>query len=164
MTFNLDYEEAPSWGFDIKEQFELVATAVLDEENCPFETEINLLLIEDEEMRELNQRMRQIDRTTDVLSFPMASFETPADFDKIEDQESVFDPDSGELCLGDIAVSVPRIEEQAQAYGHSVLREFSFLIAHSVLHLIGYDHITSEDASIMETKQKEILNKLKIMR
>ncbi|NLG02895.1 MAG: rRNA maturation RNase YbeY [Clostridia bacterium] len=164
MTFYLDYEEQPDWDFDIKKQFELVAEAVLDEEHCPFETEINLSLINDEEMKDLNQRMRNIDRTTDVLSFPMAVFEQPADFEQIEAQSDVFNPDTGELCLGDIAISVQRIEEQAKAYGHSVLREFSFLIAHSVLHLVGYDHIKNEDASVMEAKQKEILDQLKIMR
>ena len=72
--------------------------------------------------------------------------------------------DTGELILGDIMISVPRVFQQAKEYGHSVKREFSFLIAHSVLHLLGYDHMEKEEAEIMEGKQRKALEELGITR
>lgn len=75
-----------------------------------------------------------------------------------------FDPDSGELMLGDIVISVDHVNAQAAEYGHSQLREFAFLVAHSIYHLIGYDHMTKPEAKIMEQKQKDILNLLHINR
>ena len=83
----------------------------------------------------------------------------------IEDHiEDYFDPDNGELCLGDIVISVDRVYEQAGEYGHSVRREYAFLIAHSMLHLLGYDHMEPGDAAVMERKQEEILDRLGIPR
>ena len=89
----------------------------------------------------------------------------PADFSGVEEMEaSYFDPDSGELILGDIIISVDRVKEQAISYGHSEKREFAFLIAHSMLHLCGYDHMEEAEAKIMEAKQEEVLQKLHITR
>ncbi len=75
-----------------------------------------------------------------------------------------FDPDSGELILGDIILSVDRIRSQAQEYGHSMLREFAFLTAHSMFHLCGYDHMEESEAAVMEQKQEAVLTKLGITR
>jgi probable rRNA maturation factor len=75
-----------------------------------------------------------------------------------------FDPDSGELILGDIIISVDKVEEQAESYGHSKKREFAFLVAHSMLHLCGYDHMEAEEAVVMEAKQEAVLTKLGITR
>ena len=75
-----------------------------------------------------------------------------------------FDPDSGELMLGDIVISVDHVKVQSEEYGHSLLREFAFLVAHSMYHLIGYDHMTEAEAAVMEEKQKNILNDLHINR
>ena len=113
----------------------------------------------------MNREHRGIDRPTDVLSFPNVDYETPADFSGIEDSiEDYFDPESGELCLGDIVISVDKVLEQAKEYGHSPKREYAFLIAHSMLHLLGYDHMEPEEAAVMEHKQEEILNRLGITR
>ncbi len=124
-----------------------------------------MLLTDNEGIHELNRQYRGIDRPTDVLSFPNVDYDNPADFSVIEDHiEDYFDPDNGELCLGDIVISVDRVYEQAGEYGHSVRREYAFLIAHSMLHLLGYDHMEPGDAAVMERKQEEILDRLGITR
>ena len=111
-----------------------------------------------------NTEFRGIERATDVLSFPMLPFETPADYSVAEDDESCFDLDSGELLLGDIMISAERAAAQAEEYGHSVKREFCFLVAHSMLHLLGYDHMTPEEAADMEARQAKALEELGITR
>ncbi|MGN1147320.1 MAG: rRNA maturation RNase YbeY, partial [Lachnospiraceae bacterium] len=110
-------------------------------------------------------QFRQIDRETDVLSFPNVHYEYPADFENLEDHEAdYFDPESGELILGDIIISVDKVKEQAASFGHSMKREFAFLVAHSMLHLCGYDHMEADEAEIMEEKQEEVLKALGITR
>lgn len=138
--------------------------AALDYVGCPYEAQVNLLLTTDEQIHEMNRQFRGIDRPTDVLSFPMVEYEAPGEFGFLEDEEDCFDPESGELVLGDIVISKERVLEQAAAYGHSPKREFAFLIAHSVLHLTGYDHIGEEERLVMEQKQREILEQLGILR
>ena len=129
--------------------------AVLDSENCPYEATVNLLLTDAAGIREYNKNFRNIDSETDVLSFPNLEFETPGDFSGVEEQEAdCFDPDSGELVLGDIILNAARVKEQAAAYGHSERREFAFLLAHSLYHLCGYDHMEPEEAALMEQMQK----------
>lgn len=118
----------------------------------------------DEEIREMNREFRDIDRATDVLSFPMIAYESPADFAFLEEDESCFDPDTGELMLGNIVISKQKVVEQAEEYGHTVEREYAFLIAHSMLHLLGYDHMEEEERAVMEKKQREILDGLGITR
>ena len=142
-----------------------VIEAALDYEKCPYEAEVNLLLTDDAGIHEMNREHRGIDRPTDVLSFPMLEYETPADFSFVEeDEEDCFNPESGELVLGDIVISVDKVMEQAEKYGHSRTREYAFLIAHSMLHLFGYDHMVPEEARVMEAKQAAILESLNILR
>lgn len=112
----------------------------------------------------MNLEYRNIDRPTDVLSFPMLEYEMPGDFGGLEEQEDAFDPESGELLLGDIVISSDRVLAQAEEYGHSPLREYAFLIAHSMLHLFGYDHMEEEERLVMEQKQREIMEKINIPR
>ena len=141
-----------------------IIEGALDYIECPYEAEVNLLLTMNEQIHEMNRDFREIDRPTDVLSFPMIEYTAPGDFDFLEQQEECFDPESGELVLGDIVISKEKVIEQAEAYGHSVKREYAFLITHSVLHLTGYDHIEDEERQIMEEKQREILKHLQILR
>ena len=96
----------------------------------------------------------------------MLSYETPGDFSVVEKmpEEDCFDPDSGELLLGDIIISVEKVIEQAEAYGHSRERELGFLTAHSMLHLFGYDHMEEEERIDMEAKQEAILSRLELYR
>jgi len=165
MTFYVENETEVTFTFDVEELVEKVANAVLDMENCPYESEINVLITDNEGIREFNRQYRDIDKETDVLSFPNLDFESPADFSMAEEYEAdCFQPDTGELILGDIILSADRIFEQAKAFGHSVKREFAFLVAHSMLHLCGYDHMEEEEARVMEAKQNEILTALGITR
>ena len=136
----------------------------LEYEDCPYEAEVNLLLTDDEEIRIMNREHRQIDRATDVLSFPMLDYETPGDLSGIEEQGDAFNPESGELMLGDIVISKERVIAQAEEYGHSVRREYAFLIAHSMLHLLGYDHMEEEERRLMEDRQRGIMDKAEIPR
>ena len=165
MTLNLSEECTNEFEFDCKEVAFQVMNAVLDSENCPYEATVDLTLTTDSEIHEINLQQRGIDRATDVLSFPMTQFPVPGEFDFLEEEGmDSFDPDSGELMLGDIVISVDHVNAQAAEYGHSQLREFAFLVAHSMYHLIGYDHMAEPEAKIMEQKQKDILNLLHINR
>ncbi len=141
-----------------------VAEAVLDDAGCPYEAEVTLILTTDCEIRKLNQEFRNISQATDVLSFPMTEYEVPGEFDFLEEQEDCFHPETGELILGDIVVSKDRVISQAEEYGHTIKREYAFLIAHSMLHLIGYDHINEDERNQMEDKQRKILGNLGILR
>ncbi len=131
---------------------------------CPYDIEVNLLLTTDENIRVLNKSYRGMDKATDVLSFPMTEYESPADFEGIYDEPDAFDPESGELLLGDIVISKDRVMAQAAEYGHSVTREYAFLITHGMLHLFGYDHVTEDDRLTMETLQESILRDLRFTR
>ena len=141
-----------------------VAQSVLELENCPYDSQVNLVLTDNSGIHEVNRQFRGIDAPTDVLSFPMIPFETPADYQILDQDESFFDLDTVELLLGDIMLSAERVISQAEDYGHSIKREFCFLVAHSMLHLLGYDHMVPEEAAIMEQKQEAALEKLGITR
>lgn len=147
---------------------EVIATKVIDAcltyVNCPYETEVNLLLTDTEEIHKMNQEFRSIDRPTDVLSFPMIEYTNAGEFDFLEECDDAFHPESGELLLGDIVICKERVLTQAEEYGHSILREYCFLIAHSMLHLFGYDHIKEDERIRMEQMQREIMQLLKIER
>ena len=134
-------------------------------EEVPYEFDIYVTMVDNEAIHEINKEHRGIDRPTDVLSFPNLDFETPGDFGLIEENEAqYFDPETGMLVMGDIVISVEKVKEQALEYGHSMKREFAFLVAHSMLHLCGYDHMEREEAAVMEAKQKEALEALGITR
>ena len=164
MTLNIEMEYEKPLGFDYEALANQVAEEALDFEACPYETEINLVLTGEDEIQAANREFRDMDRVTDVLSFPMVEYDTPGDFSHAEEDDSCFNPDTGELMLGDIMICIPRMQEQAVNYGHGEVREFGFLIAHSMLHLMGYDHMTPEEAKVMEEKQEKILENLGITR
>lgn len=165
MTIQLEYETNVQIEVEYSQVAKLVADKVLETEEFPYEAEINLVITDNEEIKRVNQEFRDIHAPTDVLSFPMIPFETPADYDVIEeDINSYVDPDSEEIVLGDIMVSAEKVIEQAKEYGHSQKREFAFLVAHSMLHLLGYDHMTPEEAAVMEEKQRNVLEILGISR
>ena len=164
MSLFIEEEGNIKLDFDTEEIAALVIDAALELADCPYEAEINLLLTENAQIHEMNLEQRGIDSPTDVLSFPMLEYETPGDFSHFESEEDCFDPETGELLLGDIVISKEKVIAQAEEYGHSVKREYAFLIAHSVLHLSGYDHMEEEERIEMETLQREILNELNILR
>ena len=131
---------------------------------CPYECEVNVTIVDNNTIHEINREQRKIDRPTDVLSFPMLDYEVAGDFSMAEDDISNFNPDSGELILGDIVISYDKVIEQAAEYNHSRNRELAFLVAHSMLHLFGFDHMVDDERIEMEEKQNIILNNLGITR
>lgn len=165
MTFYVENETEETLDFDVQELVEQVAVQVLEQERCPYEAQVNVLLTDNDGIREYNRNYRQTDRPTDVLSFPNVEYGAPADFSEAETpMADCFDPDSGELILGDIILSLDKVREQAAEYGHSRRREFAFLVAHSMLHLCGYDHMEEAQAAVMEARQALALEALHITR
>lgn len=165
MTILVENEANRGLDFDYEEVIKNVICKTLETENCPYETEINVLLTGNGEIHTANKEFRGIDRPTDVLSFPMVDYDYPSDFSYVEaNPESYINPETDELLLGDIMISVDKVYEQADEYGHSRKREFAFLIAHSMLHLLGYDHIDEAERKVMEVKQEAILDALGITR
>ena len=126
---------------------------------------MNLLVTDDENIRKMNLEFRDVDLATDVLSFPMQEFRTSADYGSFQKGDpDVFDPESGELMLGDIVINAQRVISQAEEYGHSQKREYAFLIAHSLLHLVGFDHMEEEERLLMEEHQRRIMEMVRILR
>lgn len=165
MTINIEYETNIILDIDYKDIILSVVKKALELEDCPYEIELNIILSDNNGIWEINKTYRNMDKPTDVLSFPMIEYETPSDFSSLEDSSlEYFHPETGELLLGDIIVSVEKVMEQAKEYGHSLKRELAFLIAHSMMHLCGYDHINEEERLVMEEKQEEILKRLHIGR
>ncbi len=165
MTINFDTDIEINLDFDYQKAFEETVNACLDFVDCPYETEVNLLITDNATIHELNRENRGIDRPTDVLSFPMIDYTEAASFDFSEDEEiALCNPETGELLLGDIVISMDTAVAQAEEYGHSLKRELCFLVAHSMLHLFGYDHMEDDERLQMEEMQKEILDSIGITR
>ena len=145
-----------------KKEYEEIIKKVVEE--C-FKTEnltdsklyINIILTTPENIKEYNKKYRNIDRETDVLSFPM--------FEKEELNDMIRNKKFDNIdILGDMIISIPKVEEQAIEYGHSFERELAYMVVHSFYHLMGFDHIEEEDKLAMRVKEENILNKLKITR
>lgn len=165
MTFYVENETEVRFEFDEEQLIEKVAVKTISMLECPYEVEVNVVITDSEGIREYNRNYRDIDKETDVLSFPAVDYEAPANFSLVEEHElDYINPDSGELFLGDIMLCTERIFSQAQEYGHTVFREFAFLIAHSMLHLLGYDHMSKEEETEMFSLQEKILEELGITR
>ena len=147
MTIYVENETDFTFPFDTKELCSRVAEAVLDAEGCPYETEINVLITDNEGIRLYNKEYRNIDRETDVLSFPMFEL-TPGELPGEEDA----DPGTGLIPLVDMVISLEHVAAQAKEYGHSNRRELAYLVTHSVLHLLGYDHL---DEGPMKAQMRE---------
>lgn len=163
MTVYIENEQEKDIKFDFENLLKRIISFTLQRENCPYEAEVSVVITDDTAIRETNREFRGIDKSTDVLSFPMCTYQAPGEFDELEEQE-VFHPETGELLLGDIMISYDHVQKQAEEFGHSEIREFAFLTVHSMLHLFGYDHETEDERGIMEAKQKEILDELGITR
>lgn len=147
-------------GKNFKDLIKKCSLAALKYMGFRTDVEISVVLTDNEGIRTLNSMHRGIDNATDVLSFPM--FEYDEDGEIIEDYAEF--NEMGELCLGDIVISLERAHEQAEEYGHSLDREIGFLTVHSMLHLLGYDHMTPEDEEEMFGYQREILDEIGLVR
>ena len=142
MTFEITNETEIDLEIEYQKIIEDAIMASLDEEKCPYEAEVSVTITDDEGIHQINREFRKIDRATDVLSFPMNEFEKPGEFDHLED----------------IVLSAEHIIQQAKEYGHSRERELAFLVVHSMLHLMGYDHMEDEERIAMEERQRQILD------
>ena len=164
MSLNVENEYGEIQIPNYEHVIETVIGQALDFIKCPYECEVNVTIVDNNTIHEINREQRKIDRPTDVLSFPMLDYEVAGDFSMAEDDISNFNPDSGELILGDIVISYDKVIEQAAEYNHSRNRELAFLVAHSMLHLFGFDHMVDDERIEMEEKQNIILNNLGITR
>lgn len=153
-------QDKEEWTPELEKTVKDVCNAVLEMEECDFNAEISLTLVDNEAIREINREQRDIDRATDVLSFPMLEFDENGDC-----LDAEYEMDGDMVVLGDIVISMERAREQSQEYGHSFRREIAFLTAHSMLHLLGYDHVDDPiGEKIMFEKQDKVLNGLGITR
>lgn len=164
MTLNFEEEVKVDFDFDYEDIAKKVIEASLDFEDFPYEVEVSLTITDNDRIHEINKEFRDTDRPTDVLSFPLLEYSSAGDFSFLDEVDDCFNPDTGEVMLGDIIISIDKVKEQAKSYGHSVLREYAFLITHSMLHLMGYDHMTEDEAKDMENRQRKILEDLGIGR
>ena len=160
MTLLLEEEVDIPFSFDYRKVAEDVIDKALEVEEFPYEVEVSLVLTDDAAIHELNQQFREMDRSTDVLSFPMMDYPAPGDFSLLDLSAT---SENDELILGDIVISVDHVLAQAKEYGHSRKREYAFLIAHSMLHLMGYDHMEEDERLEMEQRQREILDEATLM-
>ena len=139
-------------------ELNLVCCEIMKNEECNFDAEISFTFTDNEGIREINRDYRNIDSPTDVLSFPMLEFDD-------DETEAEYEIEDGLVLLGDIVISIERAKEQAQEFGHSLRRELAFLTAHSMLHLLGYDHVDDPvGEKMMMEKQDRALNALGITR
>ena len=135
-----------------------LCSVIMRNEDCNFDAQISLTFTDNEGIRCINRDYRGIDKATDVLSFPMLEFDD-------DEVDAEFEMENGLVLLGDIVISIERAKEQAQEFGHSIRREIAFLTAHSMLHLLGYDHVDDKEGErMMIEKQNEALNALGITR
>ncbi|URZ01145.1 rRNA maturation RNase YbeY [Clostridium felsineum] len=147
----------------VEESLENTLKEVIDyalkEEGVKIDYEVSVIFVDNETIREINKENRNVDKVTDVLSFPMLDYDEDKVFKDMYTEYEFEDEyfDCGNLVLGDIALSLEKAEEQSTEYGHSFLREATYLTVHSVLHLMGYDHMVEEDKMKMRKREEEIL-------
>jgi probable rRNA maturation factor len=155
---------------NVKDELEEIIRRVIDfalkEECVEAEYEVSVILVDNEEIRKINSEFRHIDRETDVLSFPMLEYPTGKVFKEVfrEEQFDETNLDDGYLVLGDMVLSLEKVDEQSQEYGHSFDRELAYLTVHSILHLLGYDHMKEEEKNEMRQIEENILKKLHFVR
>ena len=134
-----------------------VVSRVLEEEKVLPEVDVYITLTNNEEIHKINKEYRDVDRPTDVLSFPMYERDEIAGLKNDTDDEI-------EKILGDIIVSIEKVREQAEEYGHSFERVLAYLVTHGMIHLLGYDHMIEEEKAVMRKREEEILETLNITR
>ncbi|AKA70648.1 rRNA maturation RNase YbeY [Clostridium scatologenes] len=138
----------------------------LREEKVNIPCEVSIIFVDNEKIKEINKENRNIDKVTDVLSFPMLDYEKGKVFKDIykDFNFSHVDLDEGSLVLGDIVLSLEKASEQSLEFNHSFIREVIYLTIHSVLHLLGYDHMEEDEKSVMRKREEQILEKFHLTR
>jgi probable rRNA maturation factor len=155
VTILIDNRTEEAFSLELSQTIEKIIIDSLAYEGFEMPCEVSVSIVDNEEIHQINRQFRDIDRATDVLSFPLLTYEE-GEIPDLNEKE--------EVLLGDIIISLERAREQAEEYGHSLKREIAFLTAHSMLHLLGYDHMEEEEEKEMFAKQREILNKAGIPR
>ena len=158
MNIYIENETETEFGFpDYEQTIKDAVLKVAEDKALPEELDVNILIVSSEEIQSINKENRDIDSATDVLSFPYYEYDEPGVFkgEIYEGEENI---------LGDIILCADKIISQAAEYGHSQRRELSFLVVHSMLHLLGYDHIKEDDRSLMEEEQRRFMQLLGISR
>ena len=164
MTIEIINDGNFSLDFDMEEVANLTVKGVLSVEKFPEDAYVCITYVSEEEIQSINKEQRDIDSVTDVLSFPMIPWSFPANYNELSDFSDIKDPQTGEIMLGDVVLCIPKVVSQAKEYGHSKRREFAFLICHSMLHLLGYDHMEENDRILMEEHQNKIMDYINISR
>ena len=154
--------------FDIYRLTKKILKEVLDYEKLDIDVSVNVLITGRYRIRRINKEQRNIDKVTDVLSFPNIKFDKSSNFNKFIKKGnidiSILDLNDNTIFLGDIVICYDKIISQSKKYNHSIKREYSFLLTHSIFHLLGYDHDIEKNEKIMFKKQEDVLNRLKIIR
>jgi len=145
---------------DMADLFRKTVEKSLEAENFGISSEVSILLVDNDKIKEMNKEYRNIDSPTDVLSFPMLDMVEG----KLKSDAGDYDLDEGVLLLGDIVISMEKAQKQATEYGHSFERELAFLLTHGLFHLLGYDHETVEEEKLMLGKQEAILESIGLKR
>lgn len=149
---NIIYDSEFALEQELLDKMEEGAALCVTEEGINVErVEISLTLVDGEEIRELNRDYRNVDKVTDVLSFPQ--------YDNIEQM-----PDDEEILLGDVVICKEQAEIQASEYGHSLEREMVYLFIHSVCHLLGYDHMDEDEKAVMRAKEESVMERVNVTR
>ena len=166
MTILLEEEtdQAKKLDFDYRSLLEQIVPAVLETEGFPDSIQLSVTFVDEAAIQEINRNFREMDAPTDVLSFPMLHFSGGGGFAHLVQESADRDPETGELLLGDIVLCTPKVFAQASEYGHTEKREYAFLLVHSLLHLMGYDHIEDADRDVMEDRQRSVMEQLQIGR
>ena len=155
---------------EVTKELEIVIKDVIEytlkEEKLFIDTEVSVIFIDNEEIKEINKKHRGIDKITDVLSFPMLNYPENKVFKDVYinykfDQSDLYDE---KLVIGDVALSLEKAKQQSEEFGHSFIRECAYLTVHSILHLLGYDHMEETQKNIMRKREEEILNNFSLTR
>lgn len=151
---------------ELEKTIKEVIEYTLKEEELNIDNEVSVIFIDNEEIKEINLSARRINEVTDVLSFPMLHYPSNKVFKEIylNHEFDISDLFEGRLVMGDVALSLERAKEQSEEFGHSFTRECAYLTVHSILHLLGYDHMEEGQKKVMRKREEEILNNFKILR
>ena len=168
LIISIDNKYKDGFEFDENKLSKKVLSEVLKVEKISVNVSVNISLVGTGKIRSLNKNNRKIDKVTDVLSFPNITFKKPSDIKSVIKNKKlenlIFDYSTNTYFLGDIVICYNKVIDQSKKYNHSIKREYSFLLTHSMLHLLGYDHMIKKDEKLMIDKQNEVLNNLKIFR
>lgn len=155
-----------SYDKDLENILENIINFTLEEQQVKIPCEISLTFVDNEEIRQMNKNYRSIDSETDVLSFPMLEYPEGKYYMDVY-KDNIFSDefkDGDDLVLGDIVISLEKAEEQSKEYNHPFIREVCYLTVHSMLHLLGYDHMEDDMKKIMREEEEKILSAFNLRR